>query len=126
MHETYKRIDSKAPRVDLVDEEVLSKIIQKTGNEPLTGNQLYAATLAGDIVSNPFNYALIGYGKKQNLIVRGFVLGTAAGAGTLMLTEPLGLIDAPSTRTNRTKALTISWYMAGGLVTALTIRALDK
>lgn len=126
LHETYKRVDTKAPRVDLVGEEALSKIIEKTGSEPPSGDQLYAATLAGDIVSNAIYYSLIGYGKKENLIVRGLLLGSAAGVGALILTKPLGLNDAPITRTARTKALTVAWYLTGGFVTALTIRAIQK
>lgn len=126
LHETYKRIDAKAPRVDLVGEEALSKLIEKTGSELLKGDQLYAATLAGDIVSNTFYFSLIGYGNKKSILVRGSLLGLAAGVGALVLTKPLGLSDAPVTRTNRTKALTVAWYLAGGLVTAVAIRALEK
>ncbi|MDQ6763574.1 MAG: hypothetical protein M3015_13220 [Bacteroidota bacterium] len=126
LHETYKRIDSKAPRIDLVGEEALSKIIERTGNVPPKGDRLYTATLAGDIVSNTFYYALIGYGNKESIITRGTLLGLAAGVGALTLTKPLGLSNSPVTRTKRTKALTVAWYIAGGVVAALTIRALDK
>ena len=126
LHETYKRFDDDAPRVDLIGEEALSKIIKKTGNEPPKGNDLYTATLAGDIFSNALYYSLIGYGKKKNIISRGAVLGVVAGVGALTLTKPLGLNDAPVNRSSKTKVLTVAWYLAGAVITAFTIRALDK
>jgi len=126
LHETVKRIDHDAPRVDLIGEEGLNKILEKSGTTPLHGNGLFVATLAGDIISNGLYYSQIGVGKKKHLLVRGAVYGVAAGAGALLLTKPIGLSDAPVTRTQKTKALTIGYYLLGGLVTALCIKALRK
>ncbi len=126
LHETYRRLDHDAPRVDLVGEEAVSKILEQTGNESPKGNNLYAAALAGDIISNALYYSLIGFAKKKNIMMTGALLGAAAGAGALTLTKPLGLSDAPVTRSKRTMALTVAWYLAGGLVAAYTIRELDK
>ena len=126
IHETYRRFDNKAPRVDLVGEEALTNIIEATGNKAPTGNQLYAATLAGDVLSNAFYFSLIGFGDRKNLITRGAILGAVAGAGAVLFTEDLGLKDAPITRSNRTKVLTIGWYLIGGLVAAASIRALNE
>jgi hypothetical protein len=124
IHQTIKQIDSEAPRVDLVGEEALNKVITSTGGEPLTGNTLFTATLAADLLSNAFYYSLIGLGKKKNLLLRGATYGLAAGVGALQLTEPMGLNDAPITKTDKTKALTVGWYLLGGIITALTIKAL--
>lgn len=126
LHETYKRLDANAPRVDLVGEEALSKIIKKLGKQPPTGNNLYAATLGADVVSNALYYSLIGYGNKNNIMLRATLFGIAAGVGALTLTKPLGLSNAPVTRTTKTEVLTVTWYLAGALVTALTIRTLNK
>ena len=125
IHETYRRFDTKAPRVDLVGEEALTKIFKATGHEAPTGNNLYAATLAGDILSNTLYYSLIGLGKPGNPAFRGAVLGAAAGAGALIFTKKIGLRDAPLTRSCRTKWLTISWYLIGGLVAGASISALN-
>jgi len=124
LHETVKHFDHDAPRVDLVGEEALNKGLEAVGSKPLKGNSLYAATLAGDLLSNAFYYSLIGAGKKKYLIIRGLGYGAAAGVGALKLTKPIGLSDAPVTRTEKTQALTVAYYALGGLVTALTIRAL--
>jgi hypothetical protein len=126
LHETVRRFDHNAPQVHLVGEEALSKSIKSAGLEPPTGNALYAATLAGDIVSNALYYSLIGAGKKKNLLWRGAGYGLAAGIGALTLTKPLGLSDAPVTKTTETKVLTVAWYLFGGLVAAATIKAMRK
>ena len=124
IHQTIKAIDHDAPRVDLVGEEALSKGMEAIGLTPPTGNALFVATLAGDVVSNALYYSSIGFGKKKYLLLRGTVVGIAAGIGALTLTEPMGLSDAPVTRTDKTKFMTVGWYLIGGLVTAIAIKAL--
>jgi hypothetical protein len=124
IHQTVKQIDHDAPRVDLVGEEALNKVITSTGGTPLRGNVLFTATLAADLLSNAIYYSAIGFGKKKHLLWRGAGYGLAAGA--LQLTEPMGLSDAPITKTDKTKALTVAWYVLGGVVAALTIKALRK
>lgn len=126
LHETYKQLDDKAPRIDLVGEEALSNTVKSLGKKPPSGNSLYAATLGADILSNALYYSVIGFGDKKNIMRRATVLGIAAGAGALMLTKPLGLSDAPVTRTGRTRLLTVAWYFTGAMVAAYTIRALKK
>lgn len=126
LHESAKRFFPNAPRVDLVGEEALSDILESAGTEPPKGNALYVATLAADVVSNALYYSLIGEGKKENVLLRGAGIGLAAGIGALTLTKPLGLNDAPVNRTNTTKALTVAWYLIGGLVTALVIKGTNR
>lgn len=126
IHETYRRFDEKAPRIDLVGEEALTNIVKATGNEAPTGCRLYAATMAGDVISNALYFSLISYGNKKNLVIRGAVFGAAAGAGALIFTEKLGLSDAPITRSCRTKVLTVSWYIIGGLVAGASMKTLNK
>src|SRR4051812_22637742 len=118
LHQTYKQYDSKAPRVDLVGEEALSKIIKSLGKHPPTGKSLYMTTLGADIVSNAVYYSLIRQGNLKNIIPRGIIFGTTAGVGAVSLPKPLGLGDAPVTRTATTKVLIVTWYLAGALVAA--------
>lgn len=126
LHETARRIDPDAPRVDLVGEEALTKSVDSFGGDPPTGKALYNATLISDIVSNSMYYSLIGAGKPKHVVLRGIAYGAAAGLGALTLTKPLGLDDTPVTKTNKTKALTVAWYLFGGLVAGLTIQALQR
>ena len=126
IHESVRRFDPLAPRVDLVGEEALSKTILAAGGEPPTGDKLYAATLVSDIVSNAMYFSMIGAGNDKNIIWRGAGYSLAAGLGAVKLTEPMGLDDTPVNKTRKTQALTIAWYLIGGLVTAATIKAIRK
>lgn len=126
LHEAYKKLDAKAPRIDLVGEEALSNVFESLGKKPHAGNILYATTLGADILSNTLYYSLIGLGNRKKIMRRASVLGVAAGVGAIALTKPLGLSDAPLTRTNRTKLLTIALYFTGAIVAAYTIRELEK
>jgi len=124
LHETIRRFDPDAPRVDLVGEEALNKAIEAAGGEALEGKALYAATLAGDILSNALYYSAIGTGKDRRLLARGILIGASGGIGALKFTRPMKLHDEPITQSQKTKWMTVAYYLAGGLVTATVIKAL--
>lgn len=126
LHETYRRIDSDAPRVDLVGEEALSKSLKFAGVNPPKGDNLYLSTLAGDIFSNTLYYSLIGASGNKKIMLRGAAYGLAAGIGAVALPKPLGLNDAPVTRSTKTELLTVAWYLIGGLASAGAIKQLKK
>lgn len=126
LHQTVKQFAHDAPRVDLVGEEALSKGLEKLGFEPPAGDALFTATMAADLISNAAYYSLIGFGKKKNLLLAGAASGLAAGIGAVELTKPLGLSDAPVTRTTQTKVMTVAWYTIGGLVAGTVMYALRK
>jgi len=81
LHETFRRFDSDAPRVDLIGEEALTRSLNSLNLETPTGNNLYAATLIGDIVSNGIYYSAIGMGGKKNIYLKGAFAGLTAGLG---------------------------------------------
>jgi len=126
LHETMRRLDEDAPRIDLVGQEALSRVIMAGGLTPPSGAALYVSTLAADVSSNALYYSFIGHGKDENLLIRGAAFGLAAGVGALKLTPALGLDDEPVNRTSKTKVMTVGWYVAGGLAAALVIRMLRK
>ena len=126
LHESLKHKDDDMPRVDLLGEEALEKGLEYVGAEIQGEDNLYKATLAGDIISNAMYYSMIGKGGVNNIWPRAVAIGVAAGVGAITLPEPLGLDDEPVTRTNKTKALTVSYYLAGALVTAGLIKLLTK
>ena len=127
VHELYRQIDPDAPKVHLLGEEALVKML-KAANLPLPSNEneLYKWTLAGDILSNTVYYSLIGAAKKKNLVKSGLILGFAAGLGAVFMPEKLGLNDAPTTRTTVTKLLTVLWYTLGGLTAGSVMKFLRK
>ena len=121
LHETVKKLNPDAPRVDLVGEEALSKGLDAIGVHPPTGDALYAATLAGDVISNGLYYTAIGFGSPKYLWTRAAVTGITAGLGAVTLPGPMGLDDQPVTRTDTTKVLTVAWYLFGAMVTAAVL-----
>jgi len=126
IHESLKKRDSDMPRVDLLGEEALEKSLDYFDAEIHDKDTLYKTTLAGDIISNALYYSAIGAGDTKYLLPRAIAIGVAAGVGAITLPEPLGLNDKPVNRTNKTKALTIGYYLAGALVTAVIVKAMNK
>ncbi|MEO5997745.1 MAG: hypothetical protein ABIN89_13480 [Chitinophagaceae bacterium] len=122
LHETVRQFDADAPRIELIGEEALTKAVKSTGINPPTGESLYLATLAGDIISNGLYYSMIGAGKNKNLVANGVGYGIAAGIGAIVFTKPLGLNDAPVNRTNKTKVMTVAYYVFGALITAAIMK----
>lgn len=126
VHQSVKQFCHAAPRVDLVGEEALSKGLKNLRITPPSGDRLFLATLAGDLLSNTLYYSLTGFARKKQLPVAGATAGLAAGIGALCLTKPMGLSDVPVTRTLATKLMTVGYYTLGGLVAGLAIKALRK
>ncbi|RYY29760.1 MAG: hypothetical protein EOP41_02015 [Sphingobacteriaceae bacterium] len=127
IHESYRQIDQDAPKIHLIGEEALLKML-KSANLPLPKNreELYKWTMAGDIISNAAYYSLIAAGKPKGLIKRGLLLGLAAGLGGVYTPAKMGLNNAPTDRTLETKVLTVLWYTLGGLAAAGVMKALKK
>lgn len=124
IHESARRALPDAPRMDVLGMRAIAKSMRGVGQEPPPADELHALALAGDVVSNSLYYSLVGVGGPGGALVRGTLLGLAAGVGAVLLPEPLGLGSAPSARTTQTKAMTVGWYLAGGLAAALAYRLL--
>lgn len=127
IHESYRKIDEDAPKIHLIGEEALLKML-KSASLPLPKNRdaLYKWTLAGDIISNAAYYSLIAVGKNKNLWKRGLILGLTAGVGGVLMPKKMGLNNAPTDRTLETKVLTVLWYTLGGLAAAGVMKVLKK
>ncbi|TXK31566.1 hypothetical protein FVR03_19735 [Pontibacter qinzhouensis] len=113
-HESLRRVVPEAPRMDILGMRAIAKTMRKAGAEPPASDELHSWALVGDIVSNSLYYSLAGTGK--NAWWRGAILGASAGVGAVALPGPLGLGEAPSNRTDETKAMAIGLYLLGGLV----------
>lgn len=124
IHESARRALPSAPRMDVLGMRAIAGSLRAAGQEPPPAGELHTLALAGDVVANSFYYSLVGVGRREKALLRGTILGLAAGAGAVLLPEPLGLGNAPSARTTRTKAMTVGWYLAGGLAAAISYRLL--
>lgn len=126
IHEGLRRINPKAPRMDLLGMNAISKVLKTAGKKPPSEDKLYGWTMAGDVLSNSLYYSLTGVGHKKGALLRGGLIGLAAGAGAVLLPRPLGLNEAYSNKSKETKLLTIGLYIAGGLISAGVLRLIHK
>ncbi|RIJ37856.1 hypothetical protein [Pontibacter oryzae] len=125
LHETARRLMPDAPRMDVLGMRSITKIMKKAGEEPPQNKEeLHNWALAGDMLSNSLFYSLAGTGK--DAWWRGAILGAAAGAGAVFLPGPLGLGEEPSNKTHKTQAMTIGYYLLGGMVAAAVGHALSS
>lgn len=125
LHEVARRLrPHDAPRMDVLGERGLRKILNLADLPQPSEGKVYTATMLGDILSNGLYYSVVGSGKHS--LQRGLALGVAAGIGGVVLPGPLGLGEAPSNRTPQTKAMTVAWYTLGGLVAGAVAQKLRK
>jgi len=126
LHESLKHSGSDMPRIDLLGEEALQKGLNYAATEIESKDNLYAATLGADVMSNAVYYSAIGVGSPKYVWHRAVALGLSAGLGAITLPEKMGLDPEPVTKSQKTKALTIAYYLAGALVTAGIISAQNR
>lgn len=126
LHETVRRINADAPRMDLLGMQALAKSLQRLNTQIPDDDKLFRITMAGDILSNSLYYSIAGVGGENRAILRGTLLGLAAGIGAVYLPKPLGLNPAPSNRTFQTTFMTIVLYLAGGLVAGAAGKLLEN
>lgn len=102
--------------MDILGERGLRQLLFKANAPQPDHDTAYGLTMLGDVVSNGLYYSLVGTGR--GVWTRGLALGLAAGVGGVVLPGPLGLGNGPSNRTPQTKAMTVAWYLLGGLTAA--------
>ncbi|MDJ0366083.1 hypothetical protein QMK33_13040 [Hymenobacter sp. H14-R3] len=125
LHETARRLrPADAPRMDVLGERGLRKLLGLADLPQPDGDTAYTATMLGDVLSNGLYYSLVGSSKHS--LRRGLLLGAAAGVGGVVLPGPLGLGNGPSNRTPQTQAMTVAWYTVGGLVAGAVAQRLRK
>jgi hypothetical protein len=124
-HEAGRRTIKNAPRMDVLGRRALERWLPAIGIEPPDRRALQPAALAGDLVSNSLYYAMVG-GRREGAWWRGTGLGLAAGLGAVTLPKPLGLGTAPHSSHASTNALTVAWYLIGGLTAAAVASALGS
>lgn len=125
LHEGLKRRLHDAPRIDLLGEEAVNVLMDKAGKPIKDDKNLYATTLAGDLLANTLYYSAIGAGGKYTW-TKAITLGLSAGLGAVKLAKPLGLNEKTVARNDNVKLLTVLYYLSGALVTAGVIKAFNR
>jgi hypothetical protein len=126
IHESARKTFADAPRMDVLGERAIAKSMKLVGSQPPREENLHSAALVGDVISNSLYYSLVGLGEPKTAVLRGAILGLAAGIGGVYLPGPLGLGNGPSARTPATKLMTIGWYLAGGVAAGLAYQLMHR
>ena len=116
LNESVKKLDKDAPRMDLLGMNAVARLMKGNSLLALTAGKLFPVALAGDLVSNSLYYSMADSGDRKKTLIRGGLLGLGAGLGAVVLPRTLGLNEDATTRTLKTKVLTVTWYVLGGLV----------
>ncbi|WP_294263667.1 hypothetical protein [uncultured Chryseobacterium sp.] len=111
LHETIRKNFDNVPEINKVGEEALNKALDKADMKITSHDQLYAATLAGDVIGNGMYYA--------TTATSGFNIasGLAMGLGALALPGKVGLDEDPVAETTQKKVMTVAYYLFGAIVT---------
>ncbi|MGV3685382.1 MAG: hypothetical protein ACO1NS_07140 [Daejeonella sp.] len=126
LHETLRKLDPDAPRLDLVGKEALKKSAAAMDVAPPTGDRLYGITLAGDVLTNASYFAAIGMGGKKFMLLRAIGAGVSAGIAAVKAPKPMGLNDQHVANTDKRQMMTIGYYVFGSLVTAGVLALMTK
>ena len=126
LHETLRRVNADAPRMDLLGMEAISKSLEAAHVPVPNEDNLFNITMVGDIISNSLYYSVASIGDEKKVLLRGILLGLAAGFGAVYLPKPLGLNESPSNRTAETKLMTVGLYAFGGLAAAAASKLIEN
>lgn len=125
LHEAFRRLTPNAPRMDILDRELLRKGLKSIHQNVPKEELLQRWSLGGELVGDTAYYSLAGIGGKKGVWARGAVLGLIAGVSAVVLPKPMGLPTAPSNKTLGTKLMTVGLYLMGGLVAAAVTQLVD-
>jgi len=125
LHEALRRITPDAPRMDLLDMELIRKGLRTIKKQVPGEDKLQQWAVGGELVCDTAYYSLAGLGNKKGIWLRGALLGLAAGVSAVVLPGPLGLSKEPASKTLGTQLMTIGLYVMGGLVAAATTQLVD-
>jgi hypothetical protein len=126
LHEALRRVTPNAPRMDLLDMELIRKGLKSLNKKELAEDQLQRWAVGGELLCDTAYYGLAGIGGKKGAWLRGSLLGLVAGVAAIVLPKSFGLPEEPSNKTLGTQLMTIGLYLAGGLVAAAVTQLVDK
>jgi hypothetical protein len=126
LHELARRRIPYAPRMDVVAMRGLVRMLPAVRERRLRSRDLHRVALIGDLVSNSLYYAAVAARTPKATWTRAAALGVAAGAGALLLPQPMGLGAPPNSHIRRNQAMTMAWYVAGAFIAAAVATAMPN
>jgi hypothetical protein len=126
IHEALRRVTPDAPRMDILDMELIRKGLKSLNKDVPEENELQRWAVGAELFCDTAYYGLAAMGDKKRVWFRGALLGLIAGVTAVILPKPLGLPPEPSSKTPATQLMTIGLYLAGGLVAAAITQLVDR
>lgn len=126
INQVVSKVDREAPRLDLLGMNAVAKFFKGSHAAPSFVQKLFPVSMAGDLMSNTLYYALASSQSKDKTLIKGLALGVGAGLGAVVLPKPMGLDASTTNLTRKTQAMTVAWYIIGGLVAAAVMNAIDE
>ena len=126
LHEAMRRVRADAPRMDILDMDLIRKGLKRIHKEVPEDNELQLWAVGGELFADTAYYSVTGIGGKKSVWLRGALLGLFAGITAVVLPKPLGLPKDPSNKTLGTQLMTVGLYLMGGLVAAAVTQLVDK
>ena len=126
LHEALRRVTPHAPRMDLLDMELIRKGLKSINIEVPAEDELQRWAVGGELFCDTAYYGLAAIGGKKGVWIRGALLGLVAGVTAVVLPKSLGLPEEPSGKTLSTRLMTIGLYLMGGLVAAAITRLVEN
>jgi hypothetical protein len=126
INESARRYIPQAPRTEKLGMRWVSRKFRQLDQPRPDRKSLYWMAFADDIFSNTLYYSVVGAGRPRGAWVRGALLGLAGGVGAVVLPPQLGLGKDATARTAETQAMTVGWYLLGGLAAAAAYNIFDR
>jgi hypothetical protein len=125
LHEALRRITPNAPRMDLLDMELVRKGLKAINKKQPSQEGLQRWAVGGELISDTAYYGLAGIGGKKSVWLRGALLGLVAGITAAVLPKSLHLHEQPN-KTLGTSLMTVGLYLAGGLAAAAMAQLVEN
>jgi hypothetical protein len=126
LHEAMRRVRSDAPRMDLLDMDLLRKGLTKMHKKIPGDNDLQRWAVGGELFCDTAYFSMAAAGGKKRVWLFGALLGLAAGISAVVLPKSMGLPPESSNKTMGTKLMTIGLYLMGGLAAAAVAKLADR
>lgn len=126
LNQGASKFSKNVPRLDLLGMNVASKVMKGVTGGSMPASKLFPATLAGDLLSNTLYFGMARSDSPRVTLFRGALLGLGAGLSAVNFPHAFGVNGDHTNRTVGTKAMTVAWYVIGGLAAAATINWIEK
>jgi hypothetical protein len=124
LHEAMRRVTPTAPRMDLLDMDLLRKGLTKMNRKVPGDNALQRWAVGGELFCDTAYFSMAAAGGRKKVWLYGALLGLAAGISAVVLPKSMGLPE-PANKTMSTKLMTIGLYFLGGLAAAAVARLVE-